>query len=242
MVRARSLGLTRVKQTMAISVLALALGPEAVCAQQSARAEPPQELPTLYGLQQEIRSAVNREATAKSFAEQAAAIRSMADLYRQILADPRYPTHDVLRRGRARLWGRLTLIQRDLQRANKRLERELGSKAKASDEPRETPASSTMTHALVAHYELLGATLGGPGKIFSHGGTPVTPLDARGGAAQLDHGRQLVELIQRTIMPQAWDVNGGPCTVVYYAPLHALVVSATEEVHEKVGGVLRGVR
>ena len=98
-----------------------------------------------------------------------------------------------------------------------------------------------MTHVLIAHYDLVGSALGGPGKIFATGQQPAA-VEPRGGAAQLDHGRMLVELIERTIMPRSWDVNGGPGTIVYYAPLHALVVSATEEVHEKIGGILGGVR
>jgi hypothetical protein len=49
-------------------------------------------------------------------------------------------------------------------------------------------------------------------------------------------------LIERTINPDFWDVNGGPGTIMYYPNLQCLVIRATGEVHEKIGGVVGGVR
>jgi hypothetical protein len=79
---------------------------------------------------------------------------------------------------------------------------------------------------------LIGYSLGGPGKVFSQGGAMGPP----------DYGPALVELIQRTIAPGFWDVNGGPGTIVYYAPLRALVVRATGEIHGNLRGALGGLR
>jgi hypothetical protein len=74
------------------------------------------------------------------------------------------------------------------------------------------------------------------------GGAP-TGLLARGGAAQtVSNAQSLIELIERTIEPDFWDVNGGPGAIVYYPPLQCLVIRATSEVHGKIGGVLGGVR
>lgn len=53
-----------------------------------------------------------------------------------------------------------------------------------------------------------------------------------------DYGQQLVELIQKTIAPSTWDVNGGYGTIYYWRPGRALIVRQTEEVHERIGGVL----
>lgn len=64
---------------------------------------------------------------------------------------------------------------------------------------------------------------------------------ARGGAAQ-DDGQALVELIQATIAPQTWDVNGGQGTIRYWPAWHVLVVRQTEDVHEQIGGVVHGLR
>jgi hypothetical protein len=63
-----------------------------------------------------------------------------------------------------------------------------------------------------------------------------------GGPGPRDHGQALVDLIERTISPDIWDTNGGPASIVYFAPLKVLVVRATSEVHESVGGVLGGLR
>ena len=57
-----------------------------------------------------------------------------------------------------------------------------------------------------------------------------------------DYGLELVELIQHTIAPQTWDVNGGNGTIIYFAPRHAIVVRQTDDVHEDLGGILRGLR
>jgi hypothetical protein len=59
-----------------------------------------------------------------------------------------------------------------------------------------------------------------------------------GGAAQRQ-AAELIDLIRTTIRPDHWDINGGPGSIGYYAPFHALVVTASSEVHWMIGG-LRG--
>ncbi len=61
-------------------------------------------------------------------------------------------------------------------------------------------------------------------------------------AAAVDYGPELVDLIQRVISPEVWDINGGPATVVYYRQGRALVVRAPSEVHHQVGQVVRDLR
>jgi hypothetical protein len=65
---------------------------------------------------------------------------------------------------------------------------------------------------------------------------------AKGGAAVRDSGQELVDLIQTTIAPDSWDVNGGPGSIVYYQPLRVLVVRQTDRVHELLGGAVGGLR
>jgi hypothetical protein len=58
-----------------------------------------------------------------------------------------------------------------------------------------------------------------------------------------DRGQELVELIQTVIAPDTWDVNGGPGSIYYYAPLRVLVIRQTAAVHGRLGdamGQLRG--
>jgi hypothetical protein len=73
-----------------------------------------------------------------------------------------------------------------------------------------------------------GAGFGGG---MGQGGSVLGPADA-------DHGEALVELIQKTISPSSWDVNGGLGSMYYWRPGRALVVRATDEVHGQVGDVL----
>lgn len=57
-----------------------------------------------------------------------------------------------------------------------------------------------------------------------------------------DYGQQLVDLIQKTIAPSTWDVNGGLGTIYYWRPGRALVVRQTGEVHDKMGNALGQLR
>jgi hypothetical protein len=61
-----------------------------------------------------------------------------------------------------------------------------------------------------------------------------------GGPAQADddYGPSLVELIQTTIAPTTWDVNGGPGSIYYWRQQRALVVRAGDDVQDEIGGVL----
>lgn len=67
-------------------------------------------------------------------------------------------------------------------------------------------------------------------------------MDSRGRLPADDYGQQLVELIQKTIAPSTWDVNGGLGTIYYWRPGRALVVRQTGEVHERMGGALEQLR
>jgi len=53
---------------------------------------------------------------------------------------------------------------------------------------------------------------------------------------------ELIELIQNTIAPDTWTVNGGNGSIRYYSPLHVLVVRQTGEVHHQLGGTLEALR
>jgi hypothetical protein len=69
-------------------------------------------------------------------------------------------------------------------------------------------------------------------------GSAGSQVVGQGGQPVPDYGLALVDLIERTISPESWDVNGGPGTIMYYPPLRVLVVRASGEVQGQVGGVL----
>ena len=62
------------------------------------------------------------------------------------------------------------------------------------------------------------------------------------GANELQNAQELIELIQRTIEPQSWDVNGGEGSARYFQPLMVLVIRQTGEVHHQLGGSLGMLR
>jgi hypothetical protein len=67
-----------------------------------------------------------------------------------------------------------------------------------------------------------------------------------GGAGGLQQQAQandeaLVDLIEKTIAPESWDINGGPGSIVYYGNFHALVVRQSEQGQSDVGNLLKAL-
>ena len=62
------------------------------------------------------------------------------------------------------------------------------------------------------------------------------------GQSPADAGADLIDLIERTISPQSWDINGGPGSIRYWSPGRALVVSAPQGDHDHVGRMLDQLR
>jgi hypothetical protein len=184
-------------------------------------------------IHQDLSSAMRAEATAATPAERAAAIRQMTEVYRELLADPRLAQSDTLKSYKAKLWSRLTRVQRDLEREVERKAKEAGQ---ATADPEALEAVRVAASELASQVSLMNYTLGGPNYVWEQGG------GAFGGGRVNDHGQELIDLIQRTIKPNTWDVVGGPGSIFYYQPLMALVVRATSEVHDNVGGLLGALR
>lgn len=71
----------------------------------------------------------------------------------------------------------------------------------------------------------------------------VNVQNANGGnQGNQDYGQLLVDLIQRTISPGSWDVNGGLSSAQYFRPRHALVVRAPQDVHDELSPILHQLR
>ena len=93
---------------------------------------------------------------------------------------------------------------------------------------------------------------GGPGRIqLWRGGSLPRPwrqagaqalAGAMGGRAVDDHGPELVELIETVIAPATWEKNGGFGSIVYFAPLRALLVRPPGERHRQLGHLLGNLR
>ncbi len=184
------------------------------------------QLRPLAQIEREMSAALKQEASAKPGGDRAAAIRSLCNLHASMVSDERHGTSDTLKTYRAKIWSRLTRVKQDLRRE---LAREQGKPAAGGDAEAQMrmPAASLASALALADFS---------------SGAP-TGLLARGGAAQtVSNAESLIELIERTIDPDFWDVNGGPGTIMYYPNLQCLVIRATSEVHGKIGGVVGGVR
>lgn len=198
-------------------------------------------------MERDFRAFVIRETRAQSDRERVSAIEDLCDLYEELKQDPRLTTSAVLQGYKAKYYGRLQRLKRDLEGEMKRKERQASKSSNASfgegafpaTDPRPTDQARLEAEAAGSFSEqfpLLFAANGGPTPLFWYAGGRY------GGGANGDYGDDLVRLIQRTIKPDFWDVNGGPGSIYFYRPLNALVIRATSEVHHDLGGALDGLR
>lgn len=209
-------------------LLLIALGADA-----TESAERPDEtfpLRPYHEISRELSEDLRHQATAQTNPERAAAIYRLTVLYKELKHDPRLADSETLSSYKNRLWGRLMKVKRDLQREFDRADDIADSSSQSIESVDE------LTAGLAESLSLVGYSAGGPTHLLSQ------VRGAGGGGAIPDYGPGLVALIERTIAPEFWDVAGGHGTIVYYAPLRALVVRATSEVHHDIGGVLHGLR
>lgn len=71
------------------------------------------------------------------------------------------------------------------------------------------------------------------------GQSPIIAASTGGGSAE---AQKLIELIQATVSPDVWDINGGQSSIRYFANGHALVVRAPGDTHDDLGGLLQQLR
>lgn len=186
-----------------------------------------------HEIEHDLTEALRAETRAKTPEARAAAVRRMCQLYGELAADPRLEASDVLKSYKAKLWSRMTRIKRELEQ---RLARQSGGLPGRAPSEAESQAIQEAATSLASQVDYSNYTLGGPSYVLAHSGA------AFGGGSASDHAQELIDLIQRTISPQSWDVNGGQGSMFYFRPLMALVVRATSEVHGDVGGLLEALR
>jgi len=186
-------------------------------------------------INQQLRAALRQEATQQNAAVWAATVVELTGLYQELKEDPRLASSGTLESYRAKLRHRLRQIQERLQRDLRRAESRHTRSASAN-----VDVAAAVARRLAFQLPLAGAGLGTPSMMF---GMPGGMLAGnRGGAARTDYGPALVDLIQRTIAPEFWNVNGGPGAIAYYPLWYALGVRATGEVHGRVGGLTGALR
>ena len=141
-----------------------------------------------------------------------AAARELLAIYREVLQDKKLA---VSQRERLRMSLRSRLMQ---------LETELKRTATA-------PESVALAKKQVVLAQQGLAQNGGGANAGFGGGQ-------NGNNNNADAGQDLVDLIENTISPKQWDINGGNCTIYYWKQQHAIVVRATDDVHADISDAL----
>jgi hypothetical protein len=183
---------------------------------------------SLSAIGRDVRVALRMEASSRVAGQNVPEVIRLIELYRELASHPKSGNSLLLRKLGLQLRTRLENVRDRIERQHARL----GKRAKN----KETPSTLAVPGSTVLAQQ--GAGLGGAA--VAQGAQPPVP---QGGAAQIiDYGPELVDLIQRTISPATWDINGGNGAVVYFAPLRVIVVSAPGSVHDQVGDVLGQLR
>lgn len=63
-----------------------------------------------------------------------------------------------------------------------------------------------------------------------------------GNAAERESAQQLMDVITGSIQPESWEDYGGTGVIRYFALGHALVITATSDVHNNVGDLIEQLR
>lgn len=176
-------------------------------------------------IDRDISAALKKEATAKSLKDRGKAIEQLCTLHHEIISDERFTTLEQMQSLRARIWGRLTKVKTELKR-------QLAKDGQPQLDDAQAEAAQYASSNLAGAMSLADFATGSPSSYFGRGGASQTEVNAQ----------QLIELIQRTISPDFWDVAGGPGTIFYFPQLQVLVIRATAEVHDDVGGLVGGLR
>jgi len=162
------------------------------------------------------------EAIATTAADKATAIVALCDTYVAIRMHPSYEQSEILHGEGAR-------VRRRLITTNRKLTDQLDR-----DHIAKPSGLSSRVDAVLATERPTGSSEHSSAAMndgFAGGAAP-------GGA---DESWALVELIQRTIRPDFWEVTGGPGTIRYFAIRRVLVVRATTQVHEELAALLRSL-
>jgi hypothetical protein len=213
-----------------LAVLILALGGwngEQLVATETRAGDLPNR--SLSALRADVRAALRAEAISRRQGANPVQVVRLIELYREMAAHPQRDECTLLAELGRLVQSRLKKIAEHIERRHQR------SRTGGPETAQDAVVAGAAPHVL-AQQVAAPAGVAAAGQAVQ----PVAPQAA--GARMIDYGPELVELIQRTISPEVWDINGGNSSIVYFAPLRVLVVNAPGTVHGQVGGVLGQLR
>jgi hypothetical protein len=188
-----------------------------------------QPVRSLSAIQVDVHAALRAEAVTRRLRENAAEVVRLMDLYREMGAHPKRDSSLFLRRLGLQVRSRLERVQGHIERQSSQPERDVKLR------------TAGLLIPAVAESRVLAQQMGVPGGPAAGPAAPPAAAQAANNGT-IDYGPELVALIQQTISPATWDINGGNGAVVYFSPRRAIVVSAPEKVHDKVDDVLGQLR
>jgi hypothetical protein len=154
----------------------------------------------------------------------------LVDLYLEMAAHPRRDVSPLL----ADLGEQVRLR---LKTVRERVERRLPDKKSLAKKNAKPASVAANAENQVLAQQIPPARAGGQQRAGAQGlAVAVAPSVP---ARPTDLGPELVELIEAVISPATWKINGGNGAIVYYSPLHVLVVAAPSDVQSQVGGALK---
>ncbi len=163
------------------------------------------------------------------------AIIDLCQLHNQIWSDPRYSLIEKLRGMRNKVVFELKTAQKVLRKKNGATNGiPVGSTSDGTASQQAAFATTSQNNRDAWLDPLLIGLqyTPGPNQIAVHAGS-------FGGG---DNGPELVSLIEATIHPEHWDINGGPGHIHYYRPVMVLIVRAGSVQHEDMSNLLEGLR
>jgi hypothetical protein len=182
---------------------------------------------SISAIRLDVRAALIAEAESRRAGDNTAEVLRLVDLYHELAVHPLRDTSLVVRQLGQQLRSRLETVRDHIRRHI--------SAAKAHEKKQDIPLVLVSPAKTV-----LAQQIAPPGGAAGQGAGALAPRPSATGTT--DYGPELVEIIEQTISPATWNVNGGNGAVVYFAPLRVLVISAPESVHEQVGPVVGQLR
>src|SRR4051794_30142957 len=186
---------------------------------------------SLTAIRTDVSDALRAEATSRRAGDNTPQVMRLVDLYLEMAAHPRRDTSPLL----ADLGQQVRLR---LQTVRERVERRIPEKnslSKKSPKPAKI-ADKGESRVLAQQVAPPGAAGAQRNAVGVGAAVAIAPNVA---ARPTDFGPELVELIEAVVSPATWRINGGNGAIVYYSPLHVLVVSAPDDVHGQVSGALK---
>lgn len=194
--------------------------------------EPP-KAPTqrsLTAIRTDVSDALRAEATTRKNGDNTPQVMRLVDLYLEMAAHPKRDASPLL----ADLGQQVRLR---LQTVRERVGKRIADKKPNAKKKAKPPTTVTKTDREVLAQQAPQAGAGAQQGAAGQGAAVATaPTPA---ARPTDFGPELVELIEAVVSPATWKINGGNGAIVYYSPLHVLVVSAPDDVHAQVGDALK---